>query len=65
MVMEGHLVGPSSLRSFIDWLYQITNQRDFSDAAPLRRFEQAGLTAQWHTVEHNGVSARMLVATKK
>lgn len=62
VVMEGQLTGPGPLRGFIDWLYQITAQRDFSDAAPLRRFEQAGLAAQWHTVERDGVRARLLIA---
>lgn len=62
VVMEGHLPGPGPLRGFIEWLYQITAQRDFSDAAPLRRFEQVGLAAQWHTVERDGVRARLLIA---
>lgn len=65
VVMEGHLLAPAPLRRFVDWLYQITAQRNVSDAAPLRRFEQAGLLAQWRTVEHHGASARLLVATKK
>ncbi|GAB4451847.1 MAG: hypothetical protein Kow0031_34380 [Anaerolineae bacterium] len=64
VVMEGHLLAPAPLRRLIDWLYQITAQRDFSDAAPLRRFEQAGLTAEWRTVSLNGASAKLLIAAK-
>ena len=65
IVVEGKLRGPWPLRPFIDWLYTITDQRDFPGINPLSLFEKHNFTARWETVEHNGARARLLIATKR
>ncbi len=62
IVMEGQLRGPWPIRPFIDWLYKITDQRNFPANKPLPVFAQQYFNVRWETVEHNGAQARLLVA---
>ncbi|HMQ52790.1 MAG TPA: methyltransferase domain-containing protein [Anaerolineae bacterium] len=64
VVLEGQLQGPGPLRSFIEWLYKITDQHDFPPIKPLPRFAEHQLQVRMEWVEHHGVRARMLIAEK-
>lgn len=64
IVIEGQLRGPWPIRPFIDWLYRITDQRDFPPRYPLPIFAEYDLDARWQMVDHNGAAARMLIADK-
>ncbi len=64
IVVEGQLRGPWPIRSFIDWLYDITNQHDFPAIKPLPQFESHNFTARWEIVEYEGAQARLLIANK-
>lgn len=65
IVVEGQLRGPWPLRPFIDWLYKITDQRNFPAIKPLPAFEDHNLPARWELVEHQGAQARLLIAHKR
>ncbi len=62
IVVAGQLRGPWPLRPFIDWLYKITDQRNFPVNKPLPIFAQQHFKARWETAEHNGAQARLLIA---
>lgn len=64
IVMEGRLQGPWPIRPFIDWLYTITNQRDFASRKVLPVFAKYGLNARWKMVDADGIAVRMLIAEK-
>ncbi len=64
IVIEGQLRGPWPIRPFIDWLYKITDQRNFTPAKPLSVFEKHNLATHWEIVEHKGAQARLLIAQK-
>jgi ubiquinone/menaquinone biosynthesis C-methylase UbiE len=65
VVMEGHLQGARPLRTLINWLYEVTNQRNYQGSRMVQLLEDHQLAAHWQLVEHNGVQARLLVATKQ
>jgi len=64
IVIEGQLRGPSPIRPFIDWLYQITNQKGFPKGKPLDQLAQHNFNARWQTVWYDGASARLIIADK-
>jgi ubiquinone/menaquinone biosynthesis C-methylase UbiE len=64
VVVMGHLQGPGPLRRFIDWLYQITGQREIPEPKPLARLQEFGFTGRWEDVTHEGASVRLLVASR-
>ncbi len=64
IVVEGHLRGPKPIRPFIDWLYEITNQKGFAKGKPLNQLASHNLSARWQTVRQNGASARLIIADK-
>jgi ubiquinone/menaquinone biosynthesis C-methylase UbiE len=64
VVFEGQLRGPWPLRPFIDWLYEITDQRSLPPAKPLSQLNRAGFAARWEWVEREGAVARLLIADK-
>ena len=65
VVMEGHLRGARSLRLLINWLYQVTNQRNYQGTRMVQPLENQKLAAHWQLVEHNGIQARLLIASKQ
>lgn len=65
VVFEGQLRGPWPIRSFIDWLYDITGQRSLPPARPLKLLTACNFEAHWETVERDGASARLLIADKR
>jgi ubiquinone/menaquinone biosynthesis C-methylase UbiE len=65
IVMEGQLQGLRPLRALIDWLYIITNQRGYHTVYPASKLKEHQLAAQWQMVEHQGVKARCLIASKR
>lgn len=64
IVAEGILRGPWPIRPVIDWLYEITNQRDLPPTKPLQLFTAHHLKARMELVEHHGARARVYIATK-
>ena len=46
IVMEGQVRGPQPIRGFIDWLYAITDQRDFSLIKPVADFNRHNFVAR-------------------
>ena len=64
IVIEGQLRGPWPIRPFIDWLYRISDQRDFPPRHTFPIFAEYDLDARWQMVDHNGAAARMLIADK-
>ena len=64
IVIEGQLRGPWPIRPFIDWLYRISDQRDFPPRHTFPIFAEYDLDARWQMVDHNGATARMLIADK-
>ena len=64
IVIEGQLRGPKPIRPFIDWLYKITNQQGFPKGKPLDQLAQHNLNARWQVSQHNGASARLIIANK-
>jgi ubiquinone/menaquinone biosynthesis C-methylase UbiE len=64
IVFEGQLRGPWPMRPFIEWLYNITDQRSLPPAKPLNRLTAAGFTTQWQSVEQAGAAARLLIADR-
>lgn len=64
IVMEGQLRGPWPVRPVIDWLYQVTDQRNFPPRKTLPVFAEFNLNASWHVAEENGASARLLIVEK-
>ena len=64
VVAEGQLGGPWPLRPFIDWLYQLTGQRDLPLDQPLDMLAAHNFEARWKMVEHEGIMARLLIADK-
>jgi ubiquinone/menaquinone biosynthesis C-methylase UbiE len=64
IVMEGQVLGPQPIRGFIDWLYTITDQRDFSLSKPVADFKRHNFLAHWEVVDHEGVKAKLIIAEK-
>ena len=64
IVIEGQLRGPRPIRPFIDWLYEITNQKGFPKGKPLEKLAVHYLNARWEIVQQNGASARLIIADK-
>ncbi len=72
IVPEGHLTGHGLVHRFIDWLFTITGQRsvpfDFSEkelwAAFTRPFQEVGFSVDIHTIQLEGSTATVIVATK-
>jgi ubiquinone/menaquinone biosynthesis C-methylase UbiE len=65
VVVEGQLRGPWPIRSFIDWLYQITGQQDFPNVRPLDIFTRHKFEARWEKVEQEDISVKLLLARKQ
>ncbi len=65
VVAEGQLRGPWPIRTFIDWLYRITNQRSIPPAKPLNLLTVHHFQARWEIVERHGAQARLLIADKR
>ena len=65
VVMEGRLRGARLLRTFIDWLYQVTNQRNYHGSQMAQSLLDHQLAARWRLAEQNGIQARLLIATKQ
>jgi ubiquinone/menaquinone biosynthesis C-methylase UbiE len=61
IVSEGELRGPWPLRSIIDWLYWITDQRHVPPAQPLALLTAQRFAARWERVERAGAVARLLI----
>lgn len=64
IVVEGYLRGPQPLRPVIEWLYWITDQRGYPKGNPLDKLSGFGFSAGWQRMEHQGASARLIVAQK-
>lgn len=64
VVAMGYLKGPAPLRGFVDWLYRITGQREIPEPRPLDRLRKFGFAARWEDATLEGVTARLLVATR-
>ena len=64
IVMEGQVLGPQPIRGFIDWLYTITDQRDFSLSKPVADFKRHNFVARWEIVDHEGAKAKLIIAEK-
>jgi ubiquinone/menaquinone biosynthesis C-methylase UbiE len=65
VAVMGYLQGPSPLRCFIDWLYQITGQREFPEPKPLARLREFGFNGRWEDVQHENARVRLLVAARE
>ncbi|MCB0194152.1 MAG: class I SAM-dependent methyltransferase [Anaerolineae bacterium] len=65
VVIEGQLRGPWPIRPFIDWLYRVTDQRDFPPRKTMPIFAEYDLVTSWHTAEENGAAARLLIVEKR
>ena len=65
VVIEGHLQGTRPLRMLINWLYQVSNQRNYQGTRMLQLLDDHQLAAHWQLVEHNGIQARLLIASKQ
>ena len=65
VVVEGHLRGIRPLRTFINWLYQITSQRSYQVNRPTQLLDDHSLVARWEEVERDGIRARLLIAGKQ
>jgi ubiquinone/menaquinone biosynthesis C-methylase UbiE len=66
IVVEGQLRGPWPLRPFIDWLYRITDQRNFPPQKSLPLLEAQHFEVRWQTAtDEQGAEARLLVAHKR
>ncbi|UCC88952.1 MAG: methyltransferase domain-containing protein [Anaerolineales bacterium] len=65
VVAIGYLKGPEPLRGLVEWLYQITGQREFPKPKPLARLEAFGFNAQWQYATLGNATARLLVATRR
>ncbi len=64
IVAEGELRGPWPIRPFIDWLYDITNQRRIPPAQPLALLSEHGFEAEWQVVTEEGATIRLLLGEK-
>jgi ubiquinone/menaquinone biosynthesis C-methylase UbiE len=62
IVAEGKLKGPWPIRPFVDWLYKVTDQHEFPRVSPLHLFEHHDFMARWEIAEHEGATARLLIA---
>jgi ubiquinone/menaquinone biosynthesis C-methylase UbiE len=65
VVMEGRLRGTRLLRIFVDWLYKVTNQRNYQETQMVRGLLDHQLAAHLRLVEHDGIQARLLTAIKQ
>jgi ubiquinone/menaquinone biosynthesis C-methylase UbiE len=63
IVVAGYLRGPGLLRRFVEWLYQVTGQREVPRPGPLERLSAAGFDARWEEATVEGASALLLVGT--
>jgi ubiquinone/menaquinone biosynthesis C-methylase UbiE len=61
IVVVGYLRGPGILRRFVEWLYQITGQREVPRPGPLDRLSAAGFDARWEEATVEGATALVLV----
>ncbi len=64
VVFMGLLKGPWPVRPFIEWLYQITGQRDQDFPAPDSLLNNQLFSAEWRKVEQDGAAAYLLIARK-
>jgi ubiquinone/menaquinone biosynthesis C-methylase UbiE len=64
VAVMGRLQGPGPMRSLVDWLYQITGQREIPEPKPLDRLREFGFMARWEDVTYEDASVRLLVATR-
>ncbi len=60
IVVIGLLRGPGLLRQFVEWLYQITGQREIPRPEPLEQLAAAGFDARWEDVTVEGARALLL-----
>jgi ubiquinone/menaquinone biosynthesis C-methylase UbiE len=65
IVVMGYLKGPGPIRSFVEWLYRITGQREIPEPYPLTRLHAFGFDAQWECATLKGATARLLVGTRR
>jgi ubiquinone/menaquinone biosynthesis C-methylase UbiE len=56
---------PGYLQRFVEWLYQVTGQREIPEPRPLDRLKAAGFDAHWEDATLEGATARLLVATRE
>jgi len=64
IVLEGHLRGPWPIRSFMEWLYVITGQRDYLPPSAQSMIQNQALNVYWHLAQTDTLSARLLIAEK-
>lgn len=62
VVLQGQLIGPGPVKTFIEWLYRLTGQRAASKSAVLAQFTAAGFSATWQTASSDGATALLIVA---
>ncbi len=65
IVVVGNLRGPGLLRRFVEWLYQVTGQREIPRPGPLQRLSAAGFDARWEEATIEGATALLLVGTRR
>jgi hypothetical protein len=65
IVVMGYLKGPGPIRRLVEWLYQITGQREIPEPQPLARLTQFGFDAHWERARLEGATARLLIATRR
>jgi ubiquinone/menaquinone biosynthesis C-methylase UbiE len=65
VVVAGYLRGPGFLRRFVEWLYQVTGQRETPRPGPLERLGAAGFDARWEEATVEGATALLLVADRR
>ncbi|MEM7345957.1 MAG: class I SAM-dependent methyltransferase [Chloroflexota bacterium] len=65
IVTEGYLRGPWPLRPFVDWLYDVTDQRRIPPEKPIALLTAHNFTARWEMVEQDGAVARLLIGEKQ
>jgi len=64
IVMQGQLEGNTWLKRLIEWLYQITGQREITITDPLSRFKEAGFEANWELGRFQSAAASLIIARK-
>ncbi len=65
IVVVGNLRGLGLLRRFVEWLYQVTGQREIPRPGLLQRLSVAGFDARWEEATVEGASALLLVGTRR
>lgn len=64
IVMQGQLKNFPWLTALIEWLYQITGQREALTSEPLSILRQAGFEARWETGSFKSATATLIIAHK-